>query len=462
MSSNHVIGIDIGTTTISAIVLNSTNGEVIDTITEKNNAHIKTNHLWEKVEDPGAIYCKVKHIIDLLIDKYKSIACIGVTGQMHGIVYVDEYGQAVSPLFDWQDLRGDIEYKEGLTYAQYLSKMTGYKLASGFGMVTHFYNTINNIVPDSAVYICTIMDYIVMKLCNKTKPIMHSSNAASLGCFNLKTSHFDKKALRAVDIETKYLPDVIEDEYIFGKMDAKIPVSVAIGDNQASFIGSVRDGEENLLINIGTSSQISVFTQQNHYLLGVETRPLVKNSFIMVGSPLCGGKAYALLENFFSEVVCFATGTKPNDLYRLMQNLTQDFDQIEDPLVIATQFCGTREDPSVRGSISNLSINNFTPKHFTLGILGGIVDEIYSFYKIIETKLEKKPIRLIGSGNALRMNDTLKKMVTNTFKMPLYIPLHNEEASYGAALFALVAAGVYDNLHLAQKLISYIKGNQLT
>lgn len=459
MGSNHVIGIDIGTTTISAIVLNSTNGEVIDTITEKNNAHIKTNHLWEKIEDPEVIYNKAKQIIDSIIDKYKSIACIGVTGQMHGIVYVDEYGQAVSPLFDWQDLRGDIEYKEGLTYAQYLSKMTGYKLASGFGMVTHFYNTINNIIPHSAVYVCTIMDYIVMKLCNKTKPIMHSSNAASLGCFNLKTSHFDEKALRAVNIGTKYLPDVIEDEYIFGKMDAKIPVSIAIGDNQASFIGSVRDGEENLLINIGTSSQISAFTQHHHQLSRVETRPLVKNSFIMVGSPLCGGKAYALLENFFSEVVSFATGSKPNDLYKLMHKLTQDFDQLEDPLVIATQFCGTREDPSVRGSISNLSINNFTPKHFVVGILRGIVDELYSFYQLMETKLDKKPIRLIGSGNALRMNDTLRQMIINTFNMPLYIPTHHEEASYGAALFALVATGIYENLFLAQKLISYTKGN---
>ena len=457
MSSNHVIGIDIGTTTISVIVLNSITGEVIDKITEKNDAHIKSNHLWEKTEDPTLIYNKVNQILDSLIDKYPPISCIGVTGQMHGIVYVNEYGQAVSPLFDWQDLRGDIEYQEGLSYAQHLSKITGYQLASGFGMVTHFYNTINRIIPDSAVYICTVMDYIVMKLCGKTKPLMHPSNAASLGCFNLKTNHFDEKVLKAVNIETKYLPHIIEEEYIVGKMRGTIPVSVAIGDNQASFLGSVRDSKEDLLINIGTSSQISVFTQHHYQLLGVETRPLTKNSFIMVGSPLCGGKAYALLEKFFNEVVSLATGSNPNHLYKLMQELARDYEAVEDPLVIATQFSGTREDPSIRGSISNLSINNFTPKHFVVGILRGIVEELYSFYQILEPKLKKRPERLIGSGNALRLNGALRQMITHTFNMPLYIPFHHEEASYGAALFALVASGLYEDLYLAQKLIRYTK-----
>lgn len=460
MGNNHAIGIDIGTTTISAIILNSVNGEVVETITEKNDAHIISNYSFEKTEDPVRIYNKVRQMLDGLINKYQSISCIGVTGQMHGIVYVDEYGQAVSPLIDWQDLRGELEYKDGLTYAEYLSRMTGYKLASGFGMVTHFYHTVNTMIPDTAVCLCTIMDYIVMKLCGKTRPMMHTSNAASLGCFHLKANCFDKKSLSSVGIDTRYLPDVVSEEYIFGKMDGKIPVSVAIGDNQASFIGSVRDVRESLLINVGTSSQISVFTRHHHHLPRVETRPLTKAGFIIVGSPLCGGKAYALLENFFREVVYFATGTKPDHLYSKMQELAWDFDQLKDPLNIATQFCGTREDPSIRGSINHLGVNNFTPKHFIAGTLWGIVDELYSFYQLMGTRLDQKPVKLIGSGNALRMNDVLRQMIVKTFKMPLYIPLHHEEASYGAALFALVASGIFENLHAAQKLISYIQDNK--
>ena len=81
---------------------------------------------------------------------------------MHGIVYLDKNGEAVSPLTIWQDGRGDTPYKEGLTYAEWLSKKTGYKLATGFGGVTHFYNTVNGLVPENAVTFCTIHDLAVM------------------------------------------------------------------------------------------------------------------------------------------------------------------------------------------------------------------------------------------------------------------------------------------------------------
>ena len=40
---------------------------------------------------------------------------------MHGILYADENGAAVSPLYTWQDERGNLEYKDGATYAEYLN-----------------------------------------------------------------------------------------------------------------------------------------------------------------------------------------------------------------------------------------------------------------------------------------------------------------------------------------------------
>ena len=118
-----------------------------------------------------------KAILDEFTDD--DVSVIGVTGQMHGILYIDEAGNALSPLYTWQDGRGNLKYKD-TTYAEYLNG------SSGFGCITDFYNRENGIRPESAFGFCTIHDYFVMKICDLKEPVIHSSDAASFGCYNIK------------------------------------------------------------------------------------------------------------------------------------------------------------------------------------------------------------------------------------------------------------------------------------
>lgn len=129
---------------------------------------------------------------------------------MHGMLYVNVEGNVVSPLYTWQDERANQTYKENKTYAEYLSDATGYSLATGYGLVTHFYNIENNIVPEGASRLCTIMDYIVMKLCKNTQPLVDYSNAASLGFFDIENLKFDTDALDKIGIDTSVLPETVE------------------------------------------------------------------------------------------------------------------------------------------------------------------------------------------------------------------------------------------------------------
>lgn len=76
-------------------------------------------------------------------------------------------------------------------------------------------------------------------------------------------------------------------------------VSVAIGDNQASFLGAVYDMENSVLVNIGTGGQISVLSDHCLMAENIEARPFVKGRYLLAGSSLCGGRAYAMLEKFF-------------------------------------------------------------------------------------------------------------------------------------------------------------------
>ena len=96
-----------------------------------------------KFQDPERIYYIVEQIIDELRTVCTDIKGIGFSGQMHGILYVDADGMAVSPLYTWQDGRGNLPYKEGETYVDYMTKVTGWHVATGYGLVTHYYNLHN-------------------------------------------------------------------------------------------------------------------------------------------------------------------------------------------------------------------------------------------------------------------------------------------------------------------------------
>lgn len=107
---------------------------------------------------------------------------------------------------------------------------------------------------------------------------------------------FEMDWLNKIRMDTIRLPEICEDMEVLG-MYKDIPVTVAIGDNQASFLGAAGSENNTLLVNMGTGGQISVLTDQ--YFETEESKRVHFLGKISSGwSLLCGGKAYALLENF--------------------------------------------------------------------------------------------------------------------------------------------------------------------
>ena len=78
------LGLDIGTTTVSAVVVE--NKRVLSSLTLKNDSFLPTDHPWEKIQDPAYIRATALQAVETLLKKYPDIQRIGVTGQMHGIV----------------------------------------------------------------------------------------------------------------------------------------------------------------------------------------------------------------------------------------------------------------------------------------------------------------------------------------------------------------------------------------
>lgn len=422
------IGIDIGTTSVCGVLIDVNTGEILKSCTKNSEAFITTENEWEKIQSVEKIMSVATGILDSFCDD--DIAVIGVTGQMHGIVYTDKNGEAVSPLYIWQDGRGNLPYRD-TTYAKHLNSFSGY------GNVTDFYNRENGIRPDNAVSYCTIHDYFVMKLTGLKKPLMHSSDAASFGCFDLTENKFDYDC--NVDITADY---TIAGTY------RGIPVSVAIGDNQASVFSTLAD-ENNILLNVGTGSQVSVVSDTPVVAENIETRPYFDGKYLIVGAALCGGRAYSILKNFYSEVLGYIEDTDDEKVYAVMNKMIQNLDSLT--LKVDTRFAGTRSNAELTGGITGITAENFNPPQLTLGVLNGMATELYEMYE----KMGVQRHGIIASGNGIRKNAALVKIFEKMFDSKMQIPCHLEEAAFGAALFGLVSAKNLESANDAQKLIKY-------
>lgn len=434
-----IMGIDIGTTTISVVLTEDHKEDLLARKTVEHNSFLTSVIPEQKIQDPQRIYGIVEALVEEMEKEYGRPDGIGFTGQMHGMLYVDAQGLAVSPLYTWQDGSGEILLEDGKSCAQILKEVGA--AASGYGITTHFYLQRTGQVPENAAKMSTISDYVAMRLCRKEEPVIGLDMAASWGCFDLEKQEFLYEKLEKVGVDTSYLPEVRRVHFFVGTTKDGVPVMASIGDNQASLFGSVRELKDTVLLNVGTGSQISLVTDDLVSCNGsVELRPCTENSYILVGAGLCGGRAYAMLEQFYREIASMGKEkVSEKKLYNYMQEQAEDFlSKYGEKAIwkVDTAFSGTRSDPLKRGSITGIGVENFHPGAMTAGVIYGILDELHEYYKYMCKLTGKRATHLAGSGNGIRRNPLMRKMAEEMFQMPMTVAVYEEEAAYGAALCA--------------------------
>lgn len=432
------VGIDIGTTTISAVVLEKELGQVLESRTIQNGSFIHTENEWERIQDVDIIISKAIAVLDELLCLYPDVSSIGLTGQMHGILYTDARGNSISPLYTWQDARGNLAEFDGKSITDLIKEICGISAAAGYGLVTHAYECRKKKVPENAAAFCTIPDYLGMKLTGRKAPLLHVSMAASLGFYNAEKKRFDEEKLRKMEVDTSILPEITGEFAILGTY-RNIPVTAAVGDNQASFLGSVGMQENTVLLNVGTGGQISVLSDTYFEAPGIEARPLTGDTFILVGASLCGGRAYAILEKFFRDYMA-AAGVQAALQYEIMEKLARQASSSAGELKVTTTFNGTRVDPGLRGSITNVSEDNFTPENLVLGVLKGMAQELYDMFDIIRRGTGIRAEKLIASGNGVRKNEILRQIFASMFGADLQLAHYEEEAACGAAISSTICS----------------------
>lgn len=429
-----VIGIDIGTTTVSAVLIEDT-GKVITSRTRKNSGFLPTEHPWEKIQNPDDLAAIARELVCELQAEASDVAGIGITGQQHGILYLNGKGEAISPLYTWQDARGLQPLPDGTTACAQIRERTGITVPSGYGLATHLYNMVQGLVPEDTAKLCTISDYVAMKLADLKAPSTSPSHAHALGLYDPEENRFSSAALQALGIRAELLPSV-EDRAVLSSRTDGILVGRAIGDNQASFIGATGGQNRGVLLNVGTGSQVSVYSTVPSRNDTLETRPFPGGGYLLVGATLCGGRAYALLEQFFRQTVQLMTNQEVNSCYdgmaaALAQGKPDHIPQIQ-PF-----FAGTRKNPEQTAQITELTDDNFTPRHMVWAMLQGMAWELWDMYQSAAADAVSQGFW--GAGNGLRKNPWLCRILEEQFGGELTLSESCEEASRGAALYILNA-----------------------
>ncbi len=475
------VGTDLGTTTLTALALDTATGDILAGWTAANAAEVTAAadkargfSEWDARAIADRAVLGLRAVAEQLGRRRGEVAAIGITGQQHGVVLVDATGTPRTPLINWQDRRGDQpERGTGQTYVGRASELvgaeaptrTGCRLAAGYMGVTLFWLKEMGMLPTGATA-CFLMDHVAAVLTGRP-PVTDATCAASSGIFNLAGGDWDGASIAALGLPRTLFPPVRPSgEPIAGLSPAKaeatglpagVPVCVGIGDNQASFLGSVADRGATVLVNVGTGGQVTAYTDQLYCDALLETRPFPRGGFLLVCAGLCGGRAYAVLERFFRDVGVQLFGLTPGEpLYPTLNELAGRVPRGADGVRCEPFFAGTRACPEQRAAWGGISAENFTPAHLTRALLEGMARAFHTGYESIRRHGRGAHRRLVGAGNGLRENPLLARLVAEEFGLPLELPRHREEAAYGAALLAAVGTGLVPDFASAGRLIRYV------
>lgn len=462
----RTLGIDIGTTSVSLVLL--------DTGNPSATRHASVNTGAFRAEAPGGHREQdCSRIVRGLSDTLSQLAgrngrlsadAISVTGQMHSCVFLDAARRPATPLITWQDKRPLETAPGGGTWLDeflrilraHTTEPLGMNPTTGYMGATWFAMSRAGTLPHEARGVAMVHDWIVSEMIgDASQPLVTDpSFAQSAGLFLPSTSDWNQPAIRALGLDPNFLPRVQPMASRIGvtgrtafPLVSGIPIFAGAGDNQASVLGSLRELRDSVLINLGTGGQVSVVSDQFGPFDGIDTRMFADGLFLLVGPSFCGGRAYAILKNFLSGIGRDVFGVSLDDaaLYAALERLARD----TTPMTCEPLFAGTPSEPSRRGVIGNVSEENFTLGDLATAVMTGIVEELRGYH----ARMPGSQHHLVGAGNAFRRNTRLRHVAARVFNRTLHLPSIAEEAALGAALLSAVGLGVFPNAGAAGRAI---------
>lgn len=478
--SRLVLGLDMGTTSISAVAVDES-GCVVHSVTKTHHANVENLPSDYAEQSPAKILSAAVEALKSLSQQCPSGSVVGIalTGQMHSTVLLDQTGSTVGNVVTWQDRRslsidssGTLlaELQRRATEAGMLS--TGCRLSAGYLGTTLFAMRRLQQLSSAVDHVSFVADWIGSQLTGQN-PVTERSHAASSGLYDLQSDEWSDALLQAAEIPRCWLPDVRESGAVTGQLNdamsaatglpAGLPVFNAIGDNQASVLSALPDQPGSILINIGTGGQIvwrvPAFVRQ----LPLDTRILPgtpdsvslqpQSQFMIVGAGLCGGDAIAWVNRTVRHwLQMFGLNLTEDEVWdRLQASVSPQ--QSSSALVCEPFFRGTRYEPERRGVLKGISPDNLTPPNMLISVLDGIAQSMFDVWASSPEARQHPLQRVAMSGNAVKRNPLLVEAVRRRFGVPVEVARHSEEAATGTAMLAGVHLGLWNSIEDARRSV---------
>ena len=206
------LGLDISTTSAKALLINEL-GAVISSATTPLT--VSTPHpLWSE-QDPRDWWTGMVKSIRQALDQAKvlgsAVTAIGLTGQMHGLVLLDEHGEVLRPAILWNDQRTGAQCDEMRSRLgkAHLIQITGNDALTGFTAPKILWVQQNEAeIYARARHILLPKDYIRFRLTGDYA--MDKADGSGTILFDLKKRDWSPEVLAVLEIPASWLPPTYE------------------------------------------------------------------------------------------------------------------------------------------------------------------------------------------------------------------------------------------------------------
>lgn len=461
---SYLIGIDIGTSATKTILIHQDG-----TILASSSQSYPLAHPQNGWAEQNPLHWR-QAVLDTLSDVIKhanvspeEISGIGLSGQMHGLVMLDENGNPLRSSIIWSDQRTEKQVEEMvkiLPYHRWLEITANPPIAAWTAAKILWVRENEPDIFAKCHQILLPKDYIRYVLTGKFATDV--SDASGMQLMDVKNRCWSEEVLNLLNIDISLLPTIYESIEPTGvllpeiaeqcHLSAKTIVAAGASDNAAAAIGTgiVREGQA--FITIGTSSII--YTHLENFTAIPEGQlhvccSAVPNCWHTMGGPQAAGLSFNwFFENFCLEYTLESEKTNQNP-YDLTDIDIQKIPVGSDRLIYLPFLMGERTpnmNPYCRGVFFGL--NTIHGKaHMLRAIMEGIAYSLTDCNNILkEIGVHVTALRACGGGSR---NKIWLQIISDLLQLNITTLLQDEGPAYGACLLAGVASKIYPDIQTA-------------
>lgn len=439
---SYIVGIDLGTTNIKALVVNTLGDIIFKTSIPVETLHPE-NGLAE--QSPNALWLLVLNILKTVAEHLpeKPLA-VAFSAAMHSIMAIDKQGKPLTNALIWADNRAEkqAEALKKTNIGQAIFTATGTPLHPLSPLLKLMWLRDNQpTVFNEADWFCSIKEFISFKLFNKK--IIDISIASATGLMETETGNWHKPSLELAKINENKLSEIVSPYHIerlkssnFLPEWENVPFVIGASDGTLSSLAAGAMTENLTTITIGTSGAVRRMSTKRPLSINAQkpsklfTYRLDEAHFVVGGATNNGGIA---LEWLSKKVL-------QNDVNALMES-AKTVEIGSEGLIFIPFILGERAliwAANVRGAFVNVGFEH-TQAHFFRATLEGILFNLQHIHAAIEQELS--PSSAIFADGGFVQSPFWVQMLADITQKPVHTRAGEDGGSLGAIMMAMKAVG---------------------